>query len=152
MRTVITTHARERYFERTRTEYKHITECFVPNCTTCAELVLDAQEAIFGHEDKIDQEIFDNLATATEEKSTVNNTNFMQWYYNKYGYEHVPHFFVHKDIVFIVIFKKGSKIIVTCVPSKTHPAGKSAKRKKFKKNNVNCPTCGNDTLCLEHTP
>ena len=148
MKTIITTHARERYFERTRKKYKHIRECHhTSNCAVCKELAIIAQRDIVGQEDEIDREILGKLDEATEEKSIVNNTGFMQWYYDKYGYDDVPHFFVHDDLVFITIFKKSRRFIVTCVPAKTHIAGKSAKRPKFKKNKP-CSDC-QDTPCPE---
>ena len=128
---IITKHLRERYWERTHKKYAHLHHCTKKGCEICADMKEDIRKCI--KEKGVDGEILERIVNSHEDKSFLNNTTFMQWYYEKYGYDHIPHFLVSHDLVFIMVIHRGRKIIVTCVPSKTHVAGKNAYRPKFKK-------------------
>jgi len=81
----------------------------------------------------LDQELARRVDEAVESRSYLNNSGFMQWYYEKYGFDKRFEFLVSDDILFVVVIDKGRKIIVTCVTAKTHLAGKTAMRPKFSK-------------------
>lgn len=82
----------------------------------------------------IDREISRRINLSEENRSYTNNSEFMSWYYEKYGYDKRFEFLVHDDIVFVVVVEEGNKIVVTCVSAKTHIAGKDHKsRIRFKK-------------------
>jgi hypothetical protein len=130
---VVTTHARERFVERSHKKFAHLKTCRASGCERCKSLTFDLRNAIEGHEQEIDTEILTRLSQASEERSYVNDTGFMQWYFEKYGYDQPPHFLVHENITFVYVMRRKMKVLVTCVPSKTHIVGRRAKRTKFKK-------------------
>jgi hypothetical protein len=67
-------------------------------------------------------------------KSFLNNSKFMQYLYDTYGYEHTYDFVVSGDIVFVIKKNKGQNIAVTCLDSKTTTfISKATKFKKRKK-------------------
>ena len=80
--------------------------------------------------------MFQLLEQADESKSFINNSGFMCWYYEKYGYDKRFQFLVNDGMLFVVVIEKGRKVVVTCVEAKTHMAGKAvlaSRRKKFRK-------------------
>ena len=48
-----------------------------------------------------------------EENSFLNNTSFMNYMWNKYGFENSYKFFVYNNIVFVGIVNPNGKFIVT---------------------------------------
>jgi hypothetical protein len=131
---VITHHLRERFIQRTNKKYTHIGECREAHCKKCASLRAEIRGEIIYDHAKIDEEIYLRLDRADENRSYLNNTSFMEWYHEKYGFDNRFEFLIDEDLLFVVIYDEGKKIIVTCVSSKTHLAGKShLSTKKFNK-------------------
>lgn len=115
MRFVITDHLRERFCQRSR--------------YNCSDASLG--QFITDNKDEIDRTILERLDLAQESKFLLNDSNFMEKCYLKYGYDHIPHFLVHQDLIFIMLQERGRKVVVTCLLSKWHLAGRQ--HPKFKK-------------------
>lgn len=121
---ILTHHVRERFIQRTNKKFNHLDGCQKRFCNTCDELLKKIHHEILYNLDGVNAQIYDKLDLADEDRSYVNNTMFMNWYYEKYGYDRRFELLVHDDIVFVVIFDQDKKIVVTCLRSKTHFAGK----------------------------
>lgn len=131
-----THHLRERFIQRTNYKYSHIQTCREQNCKTCDSLKREIQIDISYDKKIIDSEISRRLKLAKTDRTHINNTEFMLHLYRTHGCEHRFEFLVHEDLVFVVIMRNYEKIVVTCVPSKTHVAGRSLYSKNsFKKKN-----------------
>ena len=127
-----THHLRERFVQRGKKKYNHLQYCRDPTCEQCSQLKEDIRAVITENRRDIDCELAKCINEADENRSYVNNSGFMGWYYDKYGYDKNFEFLIHDDLLFVVVVDKGKKIVVTCVPAKTHLAGKSELRPKFK--------------------
>ena len=130
---IFTNHLQQRFVQRTTSEYKHLKDCREKDCETCKELEQDIRLKVAENEREINSKIRKRISQAEENRSYLNNTEFMSWYYEKYGYDTQFQFLVHKDILFVAIVKRGRKVVVTCLEAKTHLAGKAASRKKYSK-------------------
>lgn len=130
---IITNHMRERFVERTNKKFNHLKKCSTSNCDICYTLIQKIQFEMNFHLSKIDEEIYRRLQLAEENRSYINNTNYMSWYQEKYGYDKGFEFLVHEDIVFVVVVEGSEKVIVTCVNSQSHIAGRSPRKFKKKK-------------------
>jgi len=130
---VFTTHLRERFFQRTHKKYSHLQHCHIKDCEACSDLLVEIRSKLVEGRRALDQELARRVDEAVESRSYLNNSGFMQWYYEKYGFDKRFEFLVSDDILFVVVIDKGRKIIVTCVTAKTHLAGKTAMRPKFSK-------------------
>jgi hypothetical protein len=61
------------------------------------------------------------LDDCVEDKSVKNNTRFMVYLHEKYGYEKEFHFFVNGDVLFVgIVEAEGKKLITTCMSCCTH--------------------------------
>ena len=133
---VLTHHLRERFIQRSNKKFNHLDCCSKNFCQTCDNLLKKIHHEIIYNPKKIDEEIYAKLDDAEEDRSYINNTNFMNWYYEKYGYDRRFELLVHEDIVFVVIFDRDKKIVVTCVRSNTYFAGRKYNNKpRFNKLN-----------------
>jgi hypothetical protein len=131
---VITHHLRGRFIERTQKRYKHLRECQFEYCPTCVALRDEIKKRLDPEREEINENIYQRLDLAEEDRSYLNNSGFLGWYYNKYGYDKSFEFLVHDDLLFVVIHDEGKRMVVTCVVAKTHLAGKSFhSRIKFNK-------------------
>ena len=130
---IITNHLRFRYWQRTHKKYQHLQECRKTGCSDCQTLQVEIEFTIKENRKEIDDEIYQRLLKSKESRSCVNNSNFMTWYYEKYGYDTRFEFLVDGDVLFVIIQDRSKKIVVTCLEAKTHVAGKAAQRPKFKK-------------------
>lgn len=129
---IFTHHLRERFVQRTQKKYEHLWhQCWTENCETCKALKEECKNEILNNRREIDREIARRVDEADENRSYVNNTEFMGRYYEKYGYDKRFEFLTHEDILFVVVIDNGKKLIVTCILSKTHIAGKPSLRPKF---------------------
>jgi hypothetical protein len=86
---------------------------------------------IEGDRRPLDRQIAEYLDEAVEVRSYLNNSGFMQWYYDKYGYKRFEFLAYKNQILFVVVLDKGRKVVVTCVNAKTHLAGRQVMRPKF---------------------
>lgn len=103
-------------------------------CDLCTLLHLEIKTEVLSTRPLIDEEIYRRLGEAEEDKAYTNNTGFMAWYHEKYGYDKRFEFLVEDDLLFVVVHDQGKKVVVTCVSAKTHIAGKSLRsRPKFNK-------------------
>ncbi len=59
------------------------------------------------------------LDDCVEDKSVKNNTGFMVYLHEKYGYKDFK-FFVNDDVLFVGIIEDGKKLITTCMSCRTH--------------------------------
>jgi len=126
----ITNHARERFLERSRRKYNRLS-CNQAEDTK--ELWHDFMWEIKTKKREIDQEMIQRLSAAKENKSYLNNSMFMQRYYEKFGYDHRFQFLADQDLVYVIIIIDGEKKVVTCIKSKSHVAGRSSFKIKYKK-------------------
>ena len=129
---IITNHARERFVERSNKKFKIAKKLFRHNPSKYQEIKQKIQQEIQQNSLQINKEIIERLKKSKNEKSYKNCTGFMDWYYTKYGYKE-PNFLVDEDILFIIIQERRINLVVTCLDSKTHLAGKAAQRTKFNK-------------------
>lgn len=120
-----TRHLRERYVQRTNRKYKHMQQCHSEDCSTCKNHHKEIRDYVQFNRQIVDVELSKRVAESVENRSYLNNSGFMEWYFDKYGYDKRFEFLVHDDLLFVVVEDKGKKVIVTCVSSKTHIAGKS---------------------------
>ena len=134
----ITVHARERYLVRTRRKYFHLQKrCKVEGCQKCVSAVYELRKEIKRSRNKIDAEIIARLIHAKENRSYLNDTEFMHKNYKKFGYSRFQ-FLVHEEwrdrpaTTFVVVFDEGLRYVVTVLRAKDHISGRSLK-KKFKK-------------------
>lgn len=132
---VITHHLRERFVQRTDKRYTKLQELKEDEVTPeLQHLQEEVKNLIKKDRPFIDEEIRNRLATAEDSRSILNNTGFMAWYHEKYGYDKRFQFLVNNDLLFVVVIDRGQKVVVTCVSSKTHLAGKAVlSKKKFRK-------------------
>ena len=129
---VLTTHLRERFIQRSNPKkYLHLKYCTISNCEICLKLNNDCKSEINKDRWKIDAEIYRRIEESTIDKSYTNNSEFMSKFYEKYGFDKRFEFLLHEDLLFVAVLDQGRHVIVTCLPSKTHIAGRT--RIKFKK-------------------
>jgi hypothetical protein len=121
---IITHHARERFFQRSNKQFAHLQYCCKTFCDICDSLKKKIDLELVYDCKQIDEEMYRRLDDADEDRSCINNTNFMEWYYKKYGYDRRFEFLIHNDIIFVVIMDGDKKIIVTCLISQMHFIGK----------------------------
>ena len=127
-----THHLRERYLERTRKKFKHLHTCQEEGCQHCRDLVMEIRETLRNRR-ALDQEIAERLNRAIVCRACLNDSQFMSWYYDKYGTDMKFEFLADDDICFVAIHDEGKKVIVTCVWTKSHKATRQVLRPKFRK-------------------
>ena len=127
---IFTHHLRERFVQRTNKKFSHLQSCREEDCPICRDMNSEIK-SILKHRRPIDIELSRRIGEADENRSYLNNTGFMNWYYEKYGFDKKFEFLVHEDVLFVVVVDKGRKVVVTCVQAKTHIAGKAAFRPKY---------------------
>lgn len=115
---------RERFLQRTNKKFNHLDVCRKTFCNICDELTKKIHHELLYNSDQVNEQIYSKLDLAEEDRSYVNNTTFMSWYYEKYGYDRRFELLVNDDVVFVVVCDKDKKVIVTCINAKTHFAGK----------------------------
>ena len=131
---VLTTHLRERFVQRTNKRYNHIQNCKMKECRKCDKLKKEIHFEIAYEKRSIDAELYRRIELAEENRSYLNNTGYMDWYYEKYGFDKRYEFLVHEDLTFVVVIDEGNKVVKTCLYSKSHIAGRSHNsKKKYKK-------------------
>jgi len=134
---IFTRHMRERFLERTDKKYIRLSRCSCrwqeEPCEECKNLRIKLKEELRANGSGIDREIKRRLELTEENRSYINNTEFMARYYEKYGYDKNFQFLVHDDILFVVVFEERGKVIVTCLHSRYHVAGRLIARPKFRK-------------------
>ena len=106
-------------------------DCHDESCERCKELKTEIITELNRCRRPVDAELARRLDEADENRSYLNNSGFMEWYWNKYGFDKGFEFLVHDDLVFVVVVDNGVKTVVTCVSAKTHLAGKASARPKF---------------------
>jgi hypothetical protein len=109
-------------------------QCKQEGCEKCKKLLVEIKAEVSFERKLVDKRIHDYLDQAEENRSYLNNTGFMEWYYSKYGFDKRFEFLVHDDLLFVVVWDHGKKVVVTCVAARTHIAGRSHLNKpKFNK-------------------
>ena len=135
MNHVLTTHLRERFVQRSNPKkYIHLKHCSQVGCEQCSKLKSDCRKEIDKDLQKIDAQLHWRIDESIHDKSYTNNSQFMSKFYEKYGFDKHFEFLLHEDLLFVAVIEAGRRIIVTCLPSKTHIAGRT--RQKFKKNST----------------
>ena len=130
---VFTHHLRERFVQRTRKKYEHLQQCREEKCRICDSLIKQSKIEVSESIELIDAEMNKRISLSDENRSYLNNSEFMSAHYEKYGYDKRFKFLVHKDILFVVVEENdGSKIVVTCLMAATHIAGRPSFRPKYK--------------------
>lgn len=73
----------------------------------------------------------DRLDRSDEQKSYLNDTNFLSWFYEKYGYDKRFHFMLEGGMLFVTLeYGEGIRRVVTCFPSHYHVAGTASRKEK----------------------
>lgn len=108
---LITRHARERFVERSQAKYKHLEEHNKPvSCPSCkriwAEIVAESSNVR-----DVNDRILKALEDAKESNRFLNNSNFMDYLYKKYGYDRLE-IRATDDLIFIIKFD-GGPVLVT---------------------------------------
>lgn len=127
-----THHLRERFIQRTEKRYNHLRTCKSIDCDFCRNLVMEIQEKLKVRR-PIDIEISRRINAAVECRAYINDSTFMQSYYEKYGFDRRFKLLVHEDILFVVVMDEGKKVVVTCLCAKTYKATATTLRPKFGK-------------------
>ena len=129
----ITRHVRERYLERSDKKYLHLSNCKRAGCPHCISLIYSMRTTIQENQFSIDQSVREKIHSAQEVRSYLNDSKFMSFYYDKYGYDRVPRFMVNDDLLFVLIADEQTDrdVVLTCMWASKHVVGK--KRMKFKK-------------------
>lgn len=134
----ITAHAKDRYLVRTRNKYKHLRRrCNIPGCPECTDLVYQLRDEKKKLGTKIDAEMIARLLHSKENRSYLNDSEFMRQHYDKFGFSKVQ-FLVHGEwrefpaITFVAIENNGYRYIVTILYAKSHISGRVL-RPKFGK-------------------
>ena len=128
----ITKHLRDRYIQRTIKKFDHLNVC-KRYCETCKFVQYDLMDYIQDHRNEINAELHYQIGMAEEDRSYVNNFDFMAKLYAKYGYDVKFEFLVFGKLVFVAIIDGTRRPVVTCVPSNQHVAGQIYQRTKFRK-------------------
>jgi hypothetical protein len=128
---IFTHHLRERFIQRTQKKYEHMQHCWTEGCETCKKLLEECKTEVSTNRRTIDRELARRVDEADENRSYINNTEFMSWYYEKYGFDKKFEFLTHEDMLFVVVVDEGKKVIVTCVLARTHLAGRPSFRPKY---------------------
>jgi predicted glycoside hydrolase/deacetylase ChbG (UPF0249 family) len=131
-----TVHLRERFLQRTNKRYEHIDSCKSKDCPNCKKLIDEIKREAWYRSKTINIEIARRLRLATEEKSFLNNSQFMSTYYEKYGYDHNFSLRLHEDLLFVVVSQNGKNTVVTCVCAKNHFTAGVTQRPKFRKKSL----------------
>lgn len=126
----ITQHARHRYIERRDKKHRHLSEC--RGCPRCQDLAFSILELDREKRQEIEAEILTRLNEADEVKSYLNNSEWMQRYYDRYGFDNRFQFLVDRDLVFVIVFEEGFRKVITVVYTKRHIVGAVAVRPKFR--------------------
>lgn len=129
---IFTHHLRERFIQRSDKKYVHLQHCREEDCPICRDMQAEIKSRLEVRR-PIDIELARRIGEAEENRSYLNNSGFMTWYYEKYGFDKKFEFLVHEDMLFVVIVDKGKKVVVTCVKARSHLAGKSTFRPKYNK-------------------
>lgn len=124
---IFTTHLRERFVQRTDSQFEHMQHCMIEKCSICNELKDKIRRKLDTHTKRkeINEKIAERINQSQQDRSCFNNTDYMDWYYTKYGFDKRFEFLIHNELLFIVVEDTKGKVIVTCVSSKNHIAGKS---------------------------
>jgi hypothetical protein len=86
-------------------------------------------------ENSSDEDIRTLIKDGIVDRSFINNTKFMQYLYDTYGFGHTYDFIINGNIVFVIKKKKGDRVAVTCLDKrKTSFVRKNTKFKGKKKN------------------
>ena len=129
----ITHHARERYLERTRNKYKYLKKRISDQLST--SLIFELNNELKKNKKEIDNEIYQKIEESKENKSFLNDSNFMEGYYKRYGFENRIHFLVNTELnlVFVCLEESNSWIMVTVRCCGKDRISRSAKQPKYKK-------------------
>lgn len=133
---VFTKHLRERFVQRSEKKYSHIQGCKEQDCETCKSMQTEIRDGLEKNRRPVDTELNRRISNAEENRSYINNSTFMEWFYEKYGYDKTYQFLVHEDMLFVAVVEGSRKVVVTCIPAKNHVVGKAELRPKFKKKKV----------------
>jgi hypothetical protein len=134
----LTTHLKERFLQRTNKKYRHLQNCRLGEnkCEECKNLMNDIRLEIDKRGIEVEKEIKQVVNESEEERSYLNNPGFMDWYYQKYGFDKRFRFLVEPklNLLFIVVVERGREVVVTCLKAKSHLVGKAVvSRNKFRK-------------------
>ena len=110
----VTDHAIERYVERTNKRFQHLAEC-KHKCEICAKLKVDRDQTIEMSKKHLIENITAQVQAGDEDRRVLNNTHYMSYCYEKYGYDRDFHFIINDHLVFLIIISKGIQRVVTVI-------------------------------------
>jgi len=133
----ITLHARQRFVERfsdERHKFAHLARC--RGCFECYDLTYQLKELVNLHRVHWEDLMYVRLQVADDVRIYLNDTNFMEYTYTKYGYGRYR-FLVDGDILFVVV-EDLEQTVLTCLNVNNPVNGSSCianfvKRPKFGK-------------------
>jgi hypothetical protein len=129
----ITRHVVERYYSKfiKTNKYDHIYDCRFCNCKVCDNLKKQLFEEVYDQFDMLKESVSELILDSEIEKSIYNNTNYMNYLYEKYGFDNIYEFYLNKNgIVFVCKLENGKKVFMTCYSTN---GSKFSIRKKYKK-------------------
>ena len=133
---ILKKHVRERFLQRflEPQKYDHLDKCSIRNCNVCETLSAEVRKTATKDRENIEQSLLHRLGLATEERSYLNNTQFLYHCYEKYGYERRFSFLVHKDAVFAVTPKGNDYwVVLTVMPIRWTVFNHTMQRVKYSK-------------------
>ncbi len=113
---VITHHARQRFverFSRESVDFLHLSMCRI-GCDLCHELTFKLEDLVTRCKQNWDRIITAKLHDADDIRIFHNNSKFMEYMYNNYGF-HRYRFLVEYPILFVVREADGVQIVLTCM-------------------------------------
>lgn len=136
----ITKHARERFVERKYKKFSHLSVCKnnkKKSCPTCVNLTFDLINYAESNKFYIDSEITELFNSSKRIKSIINNSNLLEYYYEKYGYDCNFEYYLNNNILFVSLQEDEKKVIITCIIDKNHAIVKlTSRNNNFKKKKV----------------
>lgn len=130
----ITQHVKEQFLRRfsKKEVYKHLQDCRIDSCKQCKLLVKQLRRE--ANTKEVHEEVKSILDKAKENKSYLNNSNFMDMIYEKYGYDKRYRFLLNGNVVFVIVVRNNQEFVVTCLIGKYSIFNNFLHRKKYVKN------------------
>jgi len=118
MRYSFTEHARRRFVQRSDKRFKHLDECNLENCPSCERIKKEIRVRLCDNRKSVNRDMASYLGNAKLSKAHLNDSNFMDYVYRRYGIDRKFDFMVSGHLVFVVVYGKNDKVVVTVMDLK----------------------------------